>query len=65
MECLLTQRDVAARLGLSERTIERLRLSGDGPRFVKATRSVRYRECDLEAWIASRVVASTSEARNV
>jgi predicted DNA-binding transcriptional regulator AlpA len=65
METLLTQRDVAAKLGLSERTIERLRLSGDGPRFVKANRAVRYRQADLEAWIASRVVASTSEARNV
>jgi len=58
---LLTQREAACLLHLSERTLERLRVSGDGPRFVKANRSVRYRECDLEAWIAERVVNSTSE----
>jgi predicted DNA-binding transcriptional regulator AlpA len=57
---LLTQRDAATLLRLSERTLERLRVSGDGPHFVKAGRAVRYRECDLEAWIADRVVSSTS-----
>jgi excisionase family DNA binding protein len=58
---LLTQRQAAALLRLSERTLERLRVAGTGPRFVRAGRSVRYREGDLEAWIASRVVGSTSE----
>ena len=60
---LLTQREAARLLRLSERTLERLRVSGGGPCFVKANRSVRYREADLEAWIASRVVGSTSERR--
>jgi predicted DNA-binding transcriptional regulator AlpA len=59
---LLTQREAAGLLCLSERTLERLRVSGAGPRYVKAGRLVRYREGDLEAWINSRVVASTSEA---
>jgi predicted DNA-binding transcriptional regulator AlpA len=60
---LLTQRQAAALRRLSERTLERLRVAGTGPRFVRAGgRSVRYREVDLEAWIASRVVGSTSEA---
>lgn len=59
---LLTQRQASALLRLSERTLERLRVAGTGPRFVRAGRSVRYREVDLEAWIASRVVGSTSEA---
>jgi predicted DNA-binding transcriptional regulator AlpA len=48
-------------LRLSERTLERLRVAGSGPSFVKAGRAVRYRECDLETWIAARVVNSTSE----
>jgi predicted DNA-binding transcriptional regulator AlpA len=60
MERLLRQSEAAAVLRLSERTMERLRLQGDGPRFVKAGRGVRYRECDLEAWVASRLVTSTS-----
>ena len=58
---LLTQTEAARLLRLSERTLERLRLQGGGPRYVKANRSVRYRECDLEAWVAQRVVNSTSE----
>jgi excisionase family DNA binding protein len=58
---LLTQRECAAALRLSERTLERLRVSGGGPAFVKAGRSIRYREADLERWIAGRVVSSTSE----
>jgi predicted DNA-binding transcriptional regulator AlpA len=62
MQPLLTQRQASALLCLSERTLERLRVAGTGPRFVRAGRSVRYREGDLEAWIASRVVGSTSEA---
>jgi excisionase family DNA binding protein len=59
---LLTQREAAGVLRLSERTLERLRVAGGGPVYVKAGRLVRYREADLENWIASRVVASTSEA---
>jgi excisionase family DNA binding protein len=58
---LLTQVEAARLLRLSERTLERLRLQGGGPLFVKAGRSVRYRECDLERWISARVVNSTSE----
>lgn len=57
---LLTQRETAILLRLSERTLERLRLQGGGPLYVKAGRAVRYREADLEAWIAARVVANTS-----
>jgi len=58
---LLTQSEAARLLRLSERTLERFRVSGDGPVYVKAGRLVRYRMADLEAWIASRVVNSTSE----
>ena len=60
---LLTQSEAARQLRLSERTLERLRLSGGGPVYVKAGRSVRYREADLEAWIAARLINSTSEER--
>jgi predicted DNA-binding transcriptional regulator AlpA len=61
MNTLLTQREAASVLRCSERTLERLRLIGNGPRYIKATRRVLYRESDLEAWVASRVVGSTSE----
>jgi predicted DNA-binding transcriptional regulator AlpA len=59
---LLTQRETASVLRLSERTLERLRVQGLGPKYVKCgRRSVRYRQSDLDEWIASRVVASTSQ----
>jgi excisionase family DNA binding protein len=57
---LLDQREAAKLLRLSERTLERLRLTGGGPLYIKCGRSVRYRESDLESWIAARVVDSTS-----
>jgi hypothetical protein len=60
---LHTQAEAAKALRLSERTLERMRLTGLGPAFVKAGRRVLYRQADLEAWVASRVRASTSEAR--
>ena len=58
---LLTQGEAARLLRLSERTLERLRLQGGGPLYVKAGRAVRYREADLEAWITARIINSTSE----
>jgi excisionase family DNA binding protein len=61
MPNLLTQSEAAELLHLSTRTLERLRVSGTGPAFVKLGHSVRYRTVDLEKWIASRVVGSTSE----
>ena len=61
MSPLLTQREAAGLLRLSERTLERLRVSGGGPKFVRAGHSIRYRVQDIEAWCASRVVGCTSQ----
>ena len=46
---LLTQREAASVLRLSERTLERWRVSGIGPRFVRLNHSIRYRQQDLDA----------------
>jgi hypothetical protein len=61
---LLTTMEAARLLSLSPRTLERLRLSGDGPRYCKLRRSVRYRQADLELWANQNSVASTSEVRH-
>jgi predicted DNA-binding transcriptional regulator AlpA len=61
MQSLLTQRQCAEMLALSERTLERLRVTGTGPKFLRIRHSVRYRPADVEAWLASQVVGSTSE----
>jgi predicted DNA-binding transcriptional regulator AlpA len=62
MEVLLTSKQFAGLAGLSVRTLERLRASGLGPRFVQLAHSVRYRESDVAEWIASQTVRSTSES---
>lgn len=54
--------DVARRLGVAEVTLRKWRIYGAGPRFVRCGANVRYREVDLESWLALRTVGSTSEA---
>jgi predicted DNA-binding transcriptional regulator AlpA len=58
----LTQDEAAKLLRLSPRSLERFRVSGTGPKFVKASRRVLYRRADIEAWAAARTFASTAEA---
>jgi predicted DNA-binding transcriptional regulator AlpA len=61
---LLDQRQAADYLHVSTRTLERLRVSGDGPAYVKLGHLVRYRLGDLEKWIAAHCVCSTSQPMN-
>lgn len=58
----LTQPEAAEVLRLSERTLEKQRLDGTGPKFVKAGRRVLYRDSDIEVWLAERTFQSTTEA---
>lgn len=51
----------AERIGLSAHTLNNMRVRGVGPRFMKLGRAVRYRVADLDAWMAERLVSSTSE----
>ena len=60
---LLTQRALADRLEISERTLERMRAEGSGPRFSKAGRRVLYRLEDVEEWLETNNFSSTVEAR--
>jgi predicted DNA-binding transcriptional regulator AlpA len=49
-------------VGLSDSTLEKFRLTGDGPKFVRiGVRAVGYRIEDLDAWLAERVRRSTSD----
>lgn len=52
---LLNVRQAAIRLGLSKSTLDKMRPTGKGPKFVKTTdRAVRYDPADLDQWIAAR-----------
>lgn len=45
-------------------TLEKMRTYGGGPRFAKCGgRSIRYRQGDLDAWLAETMVSSTSELK--
>lgn len=55
--------DGAARyVGLSVSTLEKLRLTGDGPEYIKLGRTVLYKPEDLDAWIDGNRRKSTSVA---
>lgn len=62
---LLTTGEAAHVLRLSPRTLERFRVEGTGPRYVKAGPGKRarvlYRKEDLEAWLDGFRFTSTSE----
>jgi predicted DNA-binding transcriptional regulator AlpA len=61
-ERLLTPREVANFLRVSQSWLAKARMRGDGPPFVKPGRSIRYRQGDLVRWMRSRTHLSTSES---
>lgn len=58
--CMRTP-EAATYVALAESTLIKMRLTGDGPPFVKVgLRAVAYRKIDLDAWLAARVRHRTS-----
>ncbi len=57
----LNTRQAAAHLGLSTRTLDRYRVSGEGPVFLRFGGRVRYLREDLDAWAKTRRRKSTSD----
>jgi excisionase family DNA binding protein len=60
MADIFTENEAAPRMGLAVSTLQKLRVTGGGPRFLKLGRSVRYRSQDIDEWLAGRVISSTS-----
>lgn len=58
---LLTEQQASAVLGLSVRTLQKWRLQGNGPRFVKLGHAVRYDPKDLEGFVDRSRRRSTSD----
>jgi predicted DNA-binding transcriptional regulator AlpA len=48
---LLSRLDVEIRYGITKRFLEAAACRGDGPRYVRVGRLVRYRASDIDAWI--------------
>jgi len=59
----LTQIELARRWRMSERTLERWRWLGQGPRFMKLGGRVAYRLEDIEAFEAKQLREITPRAR--
>ena len=57
---LLDQSRVAKMLKVTEKFLEARRCKGGGPAFIHVGRLVRYRFDDVQAWIQSQRMTSTS-----
>ena len=54
--------EAAEYLGLSSKTLQRMRVTGEGPRYVKVRRRVIYDRLDLDDWAAKRKRRFTGES---
>ena len=61
MDPILTTPELAQEFNVAEITLRKWRLGGTGPRFIRVGANIRYRRSDIDAWLASRTVSSTSE----
>lgn len=61
---ILCERDAAAYLQISPRTLQAWRVSGRGPAYLKLGASVRYSREALTRWLDAQTYASTA-ARTV
>jgi predicted DNA-binding transcriptional regulator AlpA len=59
---VIQTKEAAQFVGLSESTLAKLRLNGNGPTYCKLGRRVVYRPADLEAWLQSRTTRDTTDA---
>ena len=57
----LAQAEAPEFLRVSGRTLERWRLEGSGPPYIKAGRRLLYSVSDVESWLQARRRSSTSE----
>jgi predicted DNA-binding transcriptional regulator AlpA len=51
-------------LGYAESTLEKKRVTGEGPPFIRLGRVIVYDTRDLDVWLAERRARSTSEANS-
>lgn len=58
---LLTPTQLAEKLGNPVGTLAYWRYMGQGPKFVKIGRNVRYRTSDVDAWLTAQTRSQTGE----
>ena len=57
---VISEEDAAASLGVAPRTLQRWRVTGEGPAFCKLGSRIGYRREDLESFVAAARRTSTS-----
>ena len=58
---LLTDGDLGREIGRSKNWLAKLRMTGDGPRFLKIGGAIRYRRSAIDEWLRSYERASTGD----
>jgi predicted DNA-binding transcriptional regulator AlpA len=61
MSKLNSVEETAAKIGMAVSTLNKWRVKGFGPRFIKLGKRVLYRDEDIELFINSSIRRSTSE----
>lgn len=57
------QLQLAGNWGLSPKTLERWRVIGSGPKYIRQPSKIIYRLCDIETYENECLVSSTAELR--
>ena len=63
-EQFLSDTQVAERLQISRAVLQRYRLTGCGPKYLRIARNcVRYRWADVEKWLNQKLIGNTKQAK--
>ena len=57
----MTTDEAAEYVRLSARTLERYRVTGEGPKYLKLGRRVLYQRSELDTWLENKIRRSTSD----
>ena len=62
---MLSEKDLAARWGVTQKTLQVWRTEGDGPKFITLGKNtIRYRMDDVLAYEAERTKTKPEETKN-
>jgi predicted DNA-binding transcriptional regulator AlpA len=58
---LINAKHTAQHLCITEGTLAKWRLTGEGPKFLRVGRRIAYDPRDIQTWLDARRVSSTSQ----
>lgn len=58
---LMSEKEAALLMQTSVSFLQKLRIRGDGPKFLKMSKNIRYRKADIEAYLLASERQSTSK----